>query len=96
MTVCAYGKDPDIIKFVEAVVHTGKGEIVDSKVWGGEEDVDAATDEVVALAQEHGISEIRQVSEVMSPETCDCCGERTHRIITDEDAARGGVTGRLH
>jgi hypothetical protein len=32
----------------------------------------------------------------MSPETCDCCGERTHRIVTDEDAARGGVTGRLH
>lgn len=95
MTTCAYGKRPDAIDFVEAVVHTGKGEVVDAKVWTAAQSVDAVTDEVVDFAQAHGVSEIRTISEVAPPETCACCGERLHTIVTDDDAARSAVR-RLH
>ena len=99
MTLCAYGDSPDALQLVEAVVHTGEGEIVECRTWEGIEStdaIDAATDDIMSLAQQYGVHEIRQVSEVLSPEACSHCGERIHTIVTDEDARRSEMTRRLH
>lgn len=87
-TVCKYGTTPDLIDFVEAVVHTGEGEIIDFRVWESDQDMDASTDEIVAFTSGYGVTEIRTVPEVLVPvAACGCCGERLHAMITDDASA---------
>jgi bacterioferritin-associated ferredoxin len=85
-TVCKYSKTPDLIDFVEVVVHTGEGEIIDFRVWESDPDMGSSTDdEIVAFTSRYGVTEIRTVPEVLVPvAACGCCGERLHAMITDD------------
>ena len=94
-TITMYG-DPALerIDFAEVVIHTGSGRIIDSRTWASDCDLDRATDEMVAFSAQHGVKELRQVDAIPKPKFCPDCGERTHRIVTDDDKRRAHATTR--
>jgi hypothetical protein len=85
------------IDFAEVVIHTGSGRIIDSRTWASDCDLEQATDEIVAFSAQHGVKEVRQVGAILKPEFCPDCGERTHRIVPDDDKRRAhAITRRTH
>jgi len=94
-TLTMYG-DPALerIDFTEVVIHTGSGRIIESRTWTSDCDLDQATDEMLAFSVRHGVKELREVDAILVPEVCPDCGERTHRIVTDDDARRAHASTR--
>jgi len=90
-TVTMYGDDPELIDFVEVVIHSGDGKVVAVRTWDSDRDVERATDEMMSFVGEYGVTEIRQVDAVLKPEFCPDCGQRTYRIVTDGDARQAGA-----
>lgn len=88
LTVTAYGESDDRIHHVAAVLHFAEsGEIIQTKLYDGSENIEEATNEIVDFAQKED-AELYMVNEVLPAESCPECGGKAHRVVCNADIER--------
>jgi tetratricopeptide (TPR) repeat protein len=99
ITICTHVDEQTQHKEIEAVVHTGDGEILK---WHTSEIKEMLSEEQLSalvnrLGEKYSTDDVRVISQPLPyPDPCPCCGERQHTIVTDEDEPLGQWRTALH